>query len=95
MPRQRAGQEGMNMTDSMASEKYFKLIWTSQNEVVELECGEYASIPEAAADKTAAEARLIAQHGATFRNLHDIKAGRWRVVPIEAIRPLRQKHAGN
>jgi len=34
----------------MVSEKCSRLIWTSQNEVVELECGEYASIPEAAAD---------------------------------------------
>jgi hypothetical protein len=78
------------MIDNAATEKCFKLIWTSQNEVVELERGEYASIPEAAADKAAAEARLIAQHGATFRNLHDIKAGTWRVVPIEPIRPQRR-----
>ncbi len=78
------------MIDNAATEKCFKLIWSSQNEVVEVECGEYASIPEAAGDKAAAEAWLIAQHAATFRNLQDIKAGTWRVVPIEPIRPLRR-----
>jgi hypothetical protein len=80
-----------------ASEKCFKLIWTSQNEMVTIECGEYASIPEASADLPAAEARLQAQHPASvdFHYPHDIKAGHWRVVPIEPIRPLRQKHAGN
>ena len=72
----------------VTSLKCFKLIWTSQNEVVEIECGRYASIPEASADLLAAKARLEAQYGATFRNLHDIKAGTWRVVPFTgAARP--------
>jgi hypothetical protein len=79
---------GINMTDSTASEKCFKLIWTSQNEIVTIERGEYASIPEASADRAAALARLNAEYPASvdFHYPHDIKAGHWRVVPVEPIR---------
>jgi hypothetical protein len=71
-------------TAPAASEKYFKLIWTSQNGMVTKEYGEYASIPEASADRPAAEAWLHAEYPASvdFHYPHDIKAGRWRVVPI-------------
>ena len=58
-------------------------------EMVEIECGEYTSIPEASADMPAALARLNAEYPASvdFHYPHDIKAGQWRVVPIEPIRP--------
>jgi hypothetical protein len=46
--------------DFVTSLKCFKLIWTSQNEMVEIESGLYASIPEASADLSAAEERLHA-----------------------------------
>jgi hypothetical protein len=77
------------------SEKCFKLIWTSQNGEVTLDRGEYSSIPEAAADIPAAEARLHAEFPATadFHYPHDIKAGTWRVVPIEPARPVGAKPA--
>jgi hypothetical protein len=77
------------------SEKYFKLIWTSQNGAVTLDRGEYACIAEASADLPAAEARLHAEFPATidFHHPHDIKAGTWRVVPIEPTRPVRAKPA--
>jgi hypothetical protein len=75
------------------SEKCFKLIWTSQNGEVTLDRGEYASIPEASADLPAAEARLHAEFPVTvdFHYPHDIKAGTWRVVPIEPARSIRAK----
>jgi hypothetical protein len=77
------------------SEKCFKLIWTSQNEAVTLDRGEYTSIPEASADLPAAQTRLLAEFPATvdFHHPHDIKAGTWRVVPIEPSRPVREKPA--
>jgi hypothetical protein len=80
---------------TMADEKCFKLLWTSQNEAVTLERGEYASIPEASADLPAAEARLHAEFPATvdFHYSHDIKAETWRVVPIEPARPVGAKSA--
>jgi hypothetical protein len=79
-------------TASAAGEKCFKLIWTSQNEMVMKEFGEYTSIPEASADLPAAEAWLHAQYPASvdFHYPHDIRAGHWRVVPVEPTRPLRQ-----
>lgn len=63
----------------------FELIWTSQNNEVTIPCRRYASIPEAAADVPAAEARLNAEYPASvdFHYPHDIKAGQWRVVPAE------------
>jgi hypothetical protein len=66
----------------MASDvtKPFKLIWTSQNKEVDIECGEYASSAEARADILPAQARLLAKYPGE-RDLHDIKAGTWRVVP--------------
>lgn len=77
------------------SEKCFKLIWTSQNGEVTLERGEYESIPEAAHDRPAAEARLQAEFTAAVDSHypHDIKAGSWRVVPIEPARPVRARPA--
>jgi hypothetical protein len=80
----------------VTSLKCFKLIWTSQNEMVEIECGRYASIPEATADLSAAEARLHAQYPAAvdYHYPHDIKAGTWRVVPAApAVRPEREMPA--
>jgi hypothetical protein len=61
----------------------FELIWTSQNEVVTIKCGEYASIPEAADDLPHAKARLHAQYPASDDSHypHDIQAGSFRVVP--------------
>jgi hypothetical protein len=80
------------MTDDNAREKCFKLIWTSQNEMVTIECGEYASIPEASADRPAALARLNAEYPASvdFHHPHDIKAGHQRVVPIQLTLPQRR-----
>jgi hypothetical protein len=46
------------VTAAAESEKCFKLIWTSQNEMVTKEYGEYASIPEASAELPAAVAWL-------------------------------------
>jgi hypothetical protein len=79
--------------DDVMSEKCFKLIWTSQNGEVILERGEYASIPEAADDLPAAEARLHAEFPATVDSHypHDIRAGIWRVVPNEPARTVRVK----
>jgi len=61
----------------------FELIWTSQNEVVTVRCGRYASVPEASADREAAEAMLLAAFPSSvdFHYPHDIRAGTWRVVP--------------
>jgi hypothetical protein len=72
----------------VTSLKCFKLIWTSQNEVVEIECGRYTSIPEASDDLAAAKARLDAEYPASvdFHYLYDIKAGTWRIVPTEPAR---------
>lgn len=79
------------MAQDVMSEKCFKPIWTPHNEMVELECGEYASIPGAAADLPAAEARLHSEYPATLdcHYPHDIKAGTWRVVPAELARAKR------
>jgi hypothetical protein len=84
----------MSMTNSATSEKCFKLVWTSQNEMVTIECGEYATIPEASADRPAAKVRLNAQYPASldFHYPHDIKAAHWRVVPLEPTRPLRHQY---
>ena len=78
-----------------ASEKCFKLIWTSQNEMVTKEYGEYASISDASADLPSAEAWLHAEYPASvdFHYPHDIRAGYWRVVLIEPTRPMRQRIA--
>jgi hypothetical protein len=67
----------------VTSLKCFKLIWTSQNGMVEIEYGRYSSIPEATDDLPAAKARLDAEYPASvdFHYPHDIKAGTWRVVP--------------
>ena len=77
------------------SEKCFKLTWTSQNGKVTLDHGEYESIPEAADDRAAAEARLHAEFPATVDSHypHDIRAGTRRVVPIEPARPVRVEPA--
>jgi hypothetical protein len=77
------------MIDSAVTEKCFKLIWTSQNEMVEIECGQYASISEASDDLPAAKARLDAEYPASidFHYPHDIKAGTWRVVPTRPAKP--------
>jgi hypothetical protein len=77
------------MIDSAATEKCFKLIWTSQNEMVEIECGRYASISEASDNLVAAKARLDAEYPARvdFHYPHDIKAGTWRVVPTRPDKP--------
>jgi hypothetical protein len=76
-----------NGVNDIASERCFKLRWTSQNGVVALERDEYASILEAAADLFAAEARLHAEFPPTvdFHYPHDIKAGTWRVVPLSQL----------
>ena len=76
-------------TDDAA--KPFELIWTSQNGMVEIPCGRYASIPDAAADRRAAEERLLAEWPATadFHYPHDIRAGTWRAVPADRARPKR------
>jgi hypothetical protein len=75
-------------TDDAA--KPFELVWTSQNGMVEIPCGRYASIPDAARDRSGAEDRLLAESAVTvgFHYSHDIKAGTWRVVPAPA-RPKR------
>ena len=77
------------------SEKCFKLIWTSQNGEVTLDRDEYASIPEASADLPAAQARFLAEFPVTVDSHypHDIKAGTWRVVPVEPARRMRAKPA--
>jgi hypothetical protein len=77
------------MIDSPAPEKIFKLIWTSQNEMVEIECGRYATLSEASDDLRTAKARLDAEYPASidFHYPHDIKAGTWRVVPIQPEKP--------
>lgn len=79
----------------VTSLKCFKLVWTSQNETVTIECGEYATIPQASADLPAAVARLNAEYPASvdFHYPHDIKAGHWRVVPIEAAHSVRRNPA--
>jgi hypothetical protein len=76
-------------TDDAA--KPIELIWTSQNGVVEIPCGRHASIPDAAADRSGAEERLLAEWPATadFHYPHDIKAGTWRAVPADLARPKR------
>jgi hypothetical protein len=77
------------MIDSPNHEKIFKLIWTSQSELVEIECGRYATLSEASDDLPAAKARLDAGYPASidFHYPHDIKAGTWRVVPIPSAKP--------
>ena len=67
------------------SERCFKLVWTSQNGKTTLERSKYASVSEATADIPAAEARLHSEFPAAVDSHypHDIKAGTWRVVPIE------------
>jgi hypothetical protein len=65
------------------------LIWTSRNEKVEIECGRYATLSEASDDLPTAKARLDAEYPASidFHYAHDIKAGKWRVVPIPPAKP--------
>jgi len=80
------------MTADTTSEKPYALIWISQKELV-LECGRYASIPEASDDVSAAKARLHAEYPASDdpRHPHVIEAGTWRVVPA---RPEKARGAG-
>jgi hypothetical protein len=63
---------------------FFKLIWTSANEFVQIPCGEYPTIHEASADMPASKARLEAKYPVTedFHYPHDLRGGTWRVVPI-------------
>jgi hypothetical protein len=76
-------------TDDAA--KPIELIWTSENGVVEISGGRYASIPNAGADRRRAEERLLDEWPATadFHYPHDIKAGTWRAVPAHRARPKR------
>lgn len=74
-------------------DKPFELIWTSQNGKVTKRCGRYASIPEAAADIPCIEAGLQATYpvAVDFHYPDDIKAGTWRIVPVE---PGRRRERG-
>jgi hypothetical protein len=81
------------MPDALTPDKPLVLLWTSQNGEVTLERGAYDSINEASADLPAASARLEAEYpsSADFHYPHDIKAGRWRVVPREPRRSGRSR----
>ena len=76
------------------AKKPFTLIWTSENEEVTLERGQYDSIPEASEDVPAAKARLHVEYPSSKDDHfpHDIEAGTWRVVPTP-ISPIRGRRA--
>jgi hypothetical protein len=61
--------------NDLTDDKPFELIWISQNGLVTVTCGRYASIPEATADIPTAEARLHAEYPASadFHHPHDIR----------------------
>jgi hypothetical protein len=67
------GHGGRDTVGDAMGEKPFKLEWSSRDETLTLEGGDYNTIPEAADAQPGAEDRLRAKYP-------DVE-GTWRVVP--------------